>query len=96
MGDNLDNTSNGEQGLTSDCPSSADDAQVSQATRRKFTRNVVVGGAVLASLGNRAAWGVIGDPAPGCRYVRPPRLSGNQRLPLHPLIRLADRAWPCA
>jgi len=66
MGVGLDNTSEKKQDLTAELPASADEAPLSHATRRKFARNVVVGGAVFVSLGNRAAWGA---PEPGCMSV---------------------------
>ena len=38
----------------------------SDASRRKFTRGALVGGAVLVSLGNRAAWGAKPNGNPVC------------------------------
>jgi hypothetical protein len=69
MGVDLNNTSDKERDLTREGSAPVECSPPDHATRRKFTRNVVAGGAVLASLGNRAAWGVIGDPAPGCMSV---------------------------
>ena len=52
----LDKKSDQEQGLTMESHISSEDCQVSTSTRRRFARNAVVGSAVLATLGNRAAW----------------------------------------
>lgn len=41
-----------------DNSSAMGDTPVSDVSRRRFTRGAVVTGAVLVSLGNRAAWGV--------------------------------------
>ena len=41
------------------------EAPVSSASRRKFTRGAVIGGAVVFSLGNRAAWSVPGNDQGG-------------------------------
>ncbi len=56
---NSDLESNMTASEQSDSPTS--DAE----SRRRFTRSTVVGGAVLLTLGNRAAWGAAGGKASG-------------------------------
>lgn len=43
--------------------------QQAGASRRNFTRRAVAGSAVFLSLGNRAAWGAVTDPANQCLSV---------------------------
>jgi hypothetical protein len=57
LGVGLDKTSDKDQDLTTGSQESAEAYEASTTTRRRFARNAVVGGAVLATLGNRAAWG---------------------------------------
>ena len=57
MGVNLDSSSDNEQQHDAQSPVPAAEATPSDANRRRFTRNALVGSAVLLSLGNRAAWG---------------------------------------
>lgn len=56
----LDNSANKENDLTTDDKSAAANGQPSSSTRRRFTRNAIVGSSVLLSLTNRAAWGYTG------------------------------------
>lgn len=61
MGANLDNmtdSNNDSINHNSDEPVSAvSQEQLSNPQRRRFSRNAIVGGGVLLSLGNRSAWG---------------------------------------
>jgi hypothetical protein len=56
LGVGLDNTSDKTQDLSLEHESSAEDAPLTDANRRRFARNALVGGTVLLSLGNRSAW----------------------------------------
>ena len=64
MGVDLDNYSDNECSSGTDDQASPVDSKDTAATRRRFTRNAVIGSAVVFSLGNRAAWGQ--DVSPEC------------------------------
>ena len=54
--------------LTGDRESRGGKDNATESSRRRFTRNALVGGSVVLSLGNRSAWGQIGAPE-GCLSV---------------------------
>ena len=57
---NLEKFPDNEDNLTGDAElPTEDDGQRPSSTRRRFTRNGIVGSAVICSLGNRAAWGAV-------------------------------------
>lgn len=60
--DKLNTLNNSDQQITDHCDDSVDMATESPSiSRRKFTRNALLGGAVLLTLSNRSAWGVPKD-----------------------------------
>ena len=75
-----------ENGLDNEeIPAQTDPAAENGTSRRRFTRNAVVGSAVLVSLGNRAAWGQ--DPGETCMsatILASFVANGNKFASMHP------------
>jgi len=70
LGVDLDNFDEQQSGSADTQNASADAGPAADSsTRRRFSRNAVIGGAVLLSLGNRSAWGGSPDNTAGCMSV---------------------------
>ena len=83
----LDSSPDMEPELTADGASVERGEQSPDSSRRRFTRNAVLGGAVLLSLGNRAAWGYTGNHVGECMSgptLASFTLNGNQFASFNP------------
>ena len=66
--DNMDKDVEKDPTLKGDQESRDEKANAPASSRRRFTRNALVGSSVVLPLGNRPAWGQI-DPLDGCLSV---------------------------